>query len=220
MLCRQSRSMNWIGLTPDAIAGRARLSAGQTRFPTQRQSLWYGGLGFCLASTAVFVTVGCGRPWMYRYLGLLGPYVIAAALFVLLGGGILSRLVVGPGRMVRFYLLFSIAFLAYAAIWVTTYLVLGGVIGELVGSVTGTPVMGVVLAWAFGAKKQLPKLVLGLTLANSAAYFLGRFLYWAIGGQLGMILFGVSYGAIFGLGLGYALFLAQAPIRHRLGHQA
>ncbi len=208
--------MNWLGLTPDAVAERVRGAAGQTPVPTLRQSLWLGGLGFCLASTAVFVAVGCGRPWMFRYLGPLGPYAVAAALFVLLGGGVLGRLVVGPGRMVRFYLLFCGAFIAYAAIWVAAYFVLGGVPGELVGSIAGTPAAGMVLAWAFGARSQAPRLVLWLTLANCAGYFLGRLPYWAIGGQLGMTLFGALFGAVFGLGLGYALYLAQAPVRRLL----
>jgi hypothetical protein len=42
---------------------------------------------------------------MHQYFGVLGPYLIATALFLLLAGGILSRLVIGPGRLARFYLL-------------------------------------------------------------------------------------------------------------------
>ena len=154
---------------------------------------------------------------MHQYFGVLGPYLIATALFVLLAGGILSRLVIGPGRLARFYLLFGVAFLSYAACWVVAYLALRGLGGELVGSVGGTFVMALVLAAAFGAKKALPKLVLALVLANLAGYSLGRFLFYGgIGGNLGMILFGACYGLGFGAGLGYALFLVQEPIRQRL----
>ena len=185
--------------------------------PTLKQSLCYGGVGFSLASIAVFAIVGCGEPWMYQYLGLLGPYAIATAFFILLAGGILSRIVIGPGRLVRFYLLFGVAFFCYAASWVIAYLTLRNLLGELLGSVTGTLLMALILVNAFGTKKALTKLILVLLLANSAGYFLGRFLHDAIGGKLGMVLFGAFYGLGFGTGLGYALFLAQEPIRQGLG---
>ena len=209
--------MRLFGLTSDSVTEVAHLSAAKTRYPTLRRSLLYGGLGFCLASIAVFAIVGCGKPWMNQYFGFLGPYVIAAALFILLAGGILSRLVIGPGRLVRFYLLFGVAFFCYAAIWVIAHFMLRSLVGELLGSITGTFLMALVLASAFGAKKGLPRLISALVLANSAGYFLGRLLFYeGIGGNLGMILFGASYGLGFGTGLGYALFLAQEPIRQRL----
>ena len=206
-----------VGPIPDSVVEMAHLSATKTRYPTLRQSLGYGGLGFCLASIAVFAIVGCGKPWMYQYLGFLGPYIIATTLFIFLTGGILSRLVIGPGRLLRFYLLFSVAFLCYAASWVVAYLTLRGLVGELIGSVTGTFLMGLILGGAFGVKKGLSKLIPVLVLANSAGYFLGRLVFYeGVGGNLGMILFGASYGLGFGIGLGYALFLAQEPIRQRL----
>jgi hypothetical protein len=102
--------VNLFGLTPDSVAERANLSGAETRFPSLKQSLFHGSLGFSLASIVVFGIVRCGDPWMHRYLGVLGPYLIATALFVLVAGGILSRLVIGPGRLARFYLLFSVAF--------------------------------------------------------------------------------------------------------------
>lgn len=210
--------MNLFGLTPNSVAKRAHLSAAKTRLPTLKQSLCYAGVGFCLASIAVFAIVGCGKPWMYQYVGVLGPYIVAPALFILLAGGILSRLVIGPGRLVRFYLLFGVAFFCYAVSWVIAYLTLRSLIGELLGSVTGTFLMALILAGAFRARRAWTKLIPALLLANSAGYFLGRLLYEAIGGKLGMILFGASYGLGFGTGLGYALFLAQEPIRQRLGH--
>ena len=210
--------MNLFGLTPNSVAQRVQLSAAKTRLPTLKQSLCYAGVGFSLSSTAVFAIVGCGEPWMYQYLGELGPYIVATALFILLAGSILSRLVIGPGRLVRFFLLFSVAFFCYAASWVMAYLMLRSLMGELLGSVTGTFLMALILAGAFGAKKDLTKLIPAWLLANLTGYFLGRLLYEAIGGKLGMVLFGAAYGLAFGTGLGYALFLAQEPIRQRLGH--
>jgi hypothetical protein len=213
------RQVNLFGLAPDSVAERASWSAAGTCFPTLKQSLLHGSLGFGVVGTVVFAIVRCGAPWMHQYFGVLGPYLIATALFVFLAGGILSRLVIGPGRLARFYLLFSVAFFSYAACWVIAYLTLRGLSGELLGSVTGTLLMALVLADAFGAKNTLLRLIPALLLANLAGYFLGRLLFYGViggGGNLGMILFGAFYGLGFGAGLGYALFLVQEPIRQRL----
>ncbi|PYV37672.1 MAG: hypothetical protein DMG06_27465 [Acidobacteria bacterium] len=209
--------MDLFGLSPTSVTARAQLSAAGTPLPTLKQSLCYASVSFCLASLAVFAIVGYGEPWMRQYLGVLGPYIVATAFFILLAGGILSRLVVGPGRLVRFYLLFGLAFFCYAASWVIAYLTLRSLIGELLGSLVGTGLMALILAGAFGAKKALTRMMPALLVANSAGYFLGRVVHEAIGGKLGMILFGACYGLGFGTGLGYALFLAQEPIRLRLG---
>jgi hypothetical protein len=208
--------MNWFGLIPDSGLHRVNLSGAKAGPLTLKQSLCYGGVGFCLASVAVFAVVGCGRPWMYRYLGELGPYLVATALFILLAGSLLSRLVIGPGRLARFTLLFSVAFFCYAASWVVAYLKLRNLWGELLGSVTGTLLMALILASAFRAKQALPRLMPVLVLASSAGYLLGRLLYVATGGTAGMLLFGAAYGLGFGTGLGYALFVAQESIRQRL----
>jgi hypothetical protein len=208
--------MNWFGLSPDSVLDRVHLTAAKAGPLTLKQSLCYGGVGFCLASVAVFAVVGCGRPWMYQRLGGLGPYLVATALFVLLAGSLLSRLVIGPGRLTRFSLLFSVAFFSYAAIWVIAYLQLRNLWGELLGSVTGTILLALILANAFSVKRALPRLMLVLVLANSAGYFLGRYFHGVTGGTAGMLLFGASYGLGFGTGLGYALFVAQDLIRQCL----
>ena len=212
--------MSWLGLTPDEIAHRVRSSAIPTPPPTLRRSLVEGALGFALTGAVVFAVVGCGRPWMFRAFGPVGPYLVAAALFVLLGGWALGRLVIGPGGVARFYALFCLAFFVYAAGWTAAYFALGGVLGELAGGLVGTPAAGLVIALAFGAGKQLPRLLLWLTLASCAGYFLGRVPYALVGGEVGMVFFGGLFGAVYGLGLGYALFVAQAPARELLGREA
>jgi hypothetical protein len=212
--------MNLSGLTPNSVVQRVDSATGETRLPTLKQSLCYGSVGFGLASIAVFAIVGCGRPWMYRYLGALAPYLVATALFIILAGGILSRLVIGPGRLLHFYLLFSVAFFSYAASWVIAYLTLRNPLGELLGSIAGSCLMALVLAAAFKASNSLPKLFPVLILASSSGYFLGRLFHTVISGPVGMILFGASYGLGFGAGLGYALFLVQEPIRRRLAAQS
>ena len=170
-----------------------------------------------MAGLFVFAVVRCGQPWMSRFFGRSGPYVIATVLFIALGGGILSRLVIGLGRLRPFYPLFGLAFFSYAASWVMAYVTVRGLLGELLGSVIGSCLMGLVLCSAFGARELLPKLAVTLLLTISSGYFLGRLLHVAISGSVGMILFGACYGLGVGAGLGYALFLVQEPVRKRLG---
>lgn len=217
MCCLEAhRTMNLPGLTSNSLPQRIESAAAATRLPTLKQSLCYGSVGFGLASIAVFVIVGCGRPWMYRYLGALGPYLVATVLFIVLAGGILSRLVAGPGRLLHFYRLFGAAFFCYAAGWVIAYLALRNLLGELLGSIAGSCLLALVLAAAFKVGNSLPKLIPVLFLASSVGYFLGRLLHVAISGTVGMILFGAAYGLGFGAGLGYALFLVQEPVGRRL----
>lgn len=204
------------GLTPEPVAARIRLFGTEPRVPTLSHSLLIGSLGFCLASLVVFATVAFGERSMYRSFGLPGAYAVWTLLFIAAGGGVLSSLVIGPGRLMRFYLLFGVAFFLYAAGWIAAYFTLRGATGEWVGSLAGSVLMGLVLAVAFGARQVLPKLILGLFLANSVGYFLGSLLNNAVGGKPGMLLWGAVYGLGLGAGLGYALYVAQAPIRDRL----
>jgi len=82
-----------------------------------KHSLLIGGIGFACVSLLVFATVAFGERWMYPNLGLAGAYLAWTALFILLGGGVLGSLVTGFWRLPKFYLLFGIAFFAYAAGW-------------------------------------------------------------------------------------------------------
>ena len=178
--------------------------------PSLRRSLLTGGLGFCLVSLCVFATVAFAERWMYARLGLPGAYLAWTALFILLGGGVLGSLVVGHWRLPRFYLLFGLAFFAYAAGWVGAYFTLRGKAGEWVGSLAGSLLMGSVLAFGFGAPRSAPNLWAALFVANSVGYFLGSALNDSVGGRAGMLLWGAAYGLCLGAGLGAALHLAQA----------
>ena len=95
-----------------------------------KRSLLIGGLGFGLASLCVFATVAFGERWMYTNLGLTGAYLVWTALFILLGGGVLGSLVAGRWRLPKFYLLFGLAFFAYAVGWTAAYFLLRGAAGE------------------------------------------------------------------------------------------
>jgi hypothetical protein len=188
-------------------SGRTASDAG---LPSLRRSLLTGGLGFCLVSLCVFATVAFAERWMYARLGLYGAYLAWTALFILLGGGVLGSLVVGRWRLPRFYLLFGLAFFAYAAGWVGSYFVLRGAAGEWVGSLAGSLLMGFVLAAGFGSTRSALTLSAALFAAHSVGYFLGSALNDFVGGKAGMLLWGASYGLCLGAGLGACLRLAQA----------
>jgi hypothetical protein len=178
--------------------------------PSIRRSLLTGGIGFGLVSLGVFATVAFGERWMYAHLGLLSAYLVWTALFILLGGGVLGSLVVGWWRLPKFYALFGLAFFAYAAGWMAAYFILRGTVGEWVGSLVGTFLMGSVLAIGLGARQSILKLWAILFVANSIGYFLGSALNNYIGGSAGMLLWGTVYGLFLGSGLGMVLHYGQA----------
>jgi hypothetical protein len=167
-----------------------------------KRSLLIGGFGFALASLIVFATVAFCERWMYQNLGLAGAYVAWTALFILLGGGVLGLLVTGFWRLPKFYLLFGVAFFAYAVGWVAAYFTLRGPAGEWLGSLAGSILMATIFAAAFRNPRSALKLSLILFIANSLGYFLGSALNNYFGGPTGMLLWGVVYGLFLGMGLG------------------
>ncbi|HET6977730.1 MAG TPA: hypothetical protein VFI24_15475 [Pyrinomonadaceae bacterium] len=169
-----------------------------------------GGIGFCLVSLVVFATVAFGERWMYTRLGVTGAYVVWTLAFILLGGAVLGSLVSGSSwRLPKFYLLFGLAFFAYAAGWVVAYFMLRGAAGEWAGSLAGSVLMAVVFALGFRSTNSIPKLSLLLFLPNSAGYFLGSALNDSIGGRPGMLLWGLIYGLFLGAGISAVLWQLQ-----------
>ena len=71
---------------------------------------------------------------MLRHLGWLGSYLTWIVLFILLSGFVFGPLVVGRWRLPKFYLLFGLAFFAYAVAWMIAYFTLRSATGEFVGS--------------------------------------------------------------------------------------
>ena len=186
-----------------------RLVRDTDAVPSLARSLLTGGPGFCFVSLCVFATVAFAERWMYARLGLFGAYLAWTALFILLGGGVMGLLVSGRWRLPRFYLLFGVAFLVYAAGWVGAYFVLRGTAGELVGSLAGSLLMGLVLAAGFGVARSALNLSAVLFVANSVGYFLGSALNETVRGSTGMLLWGGVYGLCLGAGLGAVLHFAQ-----------
>lgn len=178
--------------------------------PSLRRSIATGAIGFGLVSFCVFGTVAFAERWMYHNLGVLGSYLAWTVLFIVLAGAVFGSLVVGRWRLPKFYLLFGLAFFAYAAAWVIAYFTLGRVTGELVGSVAGSILMAIVFAAGFATLRSTAKLSAVLFGANFIGYFLGSTLFFNLSHPSGMLLFGVVYGLCFGAGIGAALYLAQA----------
>ncbi|HEY5884378.1 MAG TPA: hypothetical protein VIT88_06800 [Pyrinomonadaceae bacterium] len=173
------------------------------------RSVATGALGFGAVSVCVFATVAFAERWMYLNLGLYGAYLAWTLLFIVLGGAVLGSLVDGRWRLPKFYLLFAMAFFAYAAGWVAAYFTLRGVVGEWVGSFVGSLLMALVFAQAFGALPSLIKLFVVLFVANSIGYFLGSALNDYLGGRPGMLMWGAAYGLFLGAGIGAVLWSAQ-----------
>lgn len=177
--------------------------------PSLARCLLTGSLGFGSVSLCVFATVAYAETWMYQNLGLFGAYLAWTVLFVLFGGGVLGSLVVRRWEMPKFYLLFAAAFFAYAAGWVGAYFVLRGVVGEWIGSLVGSVLMGLVLAAGFGVARSAPTLSAILFVTNSLGYFLGSAMNDSFGAKPGMLLWGLIYGLCLGAGMGAALHFAQ-----------
>src|SRR6266571_8858288 len=113
--------MSLFGLDPQNVLARVRAASVPPQIPNLGRSLLVGAIGFGVVSTLVFTTVAFGERWLYRRLGIGGTYALWTLLFLLGAGGVLSRLVIGPARTLRFTLLFGCAFLLYAAMWMLSY---------------------------------------------------------------------------------------------------
>jgi hypothetical protein len=177
--------------------------------PSLRRCLLTGSLGFAGASVLVFATVAFAEKWMYQHLGLPFSYGIWTLLFMLSGWAIFNTLVAPPVRGLRFFLIFSLAFLCYAAGWISAYFLLRGAAGEWCGSLAGSVLMGCVIAAGFRSWRSAALISTLLLVTNSFGYFVGSAMNTALGGKLGMLLWGVVYGLCLGAGIGAALHHAQ-----------
>jgi len=179
------------------------------RVPSFARAVMTGALGFAAVSVCVFATVAFAERWMYRNLGLVGAYLAWTVLFILLSGAVFGSLVTGRWRLPRFYLLWALAFFAYAAAWVAAYFTLGRTTGELVGALAGSVLMAFVLAAGFGSLASIVKVSAAIFVANALGYFLGAAILDSSHTPTGMLLFGLVYGLFFGAGIGAALHFVQ-----------
>jgi hypothetical protein len=180
------------------------------------KALTAGSLGFCLVSTAVFASVAYGERTLYSSLGKIGAYVTWICFFILGAGFVLGRLVIGPGGISRFYGFFTVAFLIYSCVWMVSYFLFKGLIGEVIGTLAGGLILGMLFLAGFDVRKAAAGVVFTVLLGSTTGYFLGRFVWVSIPGTTGMVGWGVVYGLCFGMALSFAVYLSQAAVRDAL----
>lgn len=184
-----------------------------TIVPSLSRSIATGAIGFGLVSLCVFATVAFAERWMYQNLGLFGSYLTWIILFILLSGAVFGSLVVvDRWRLPKFYLLWAVAFFAYAAVWMIAYFTVGRTRGEAAGSLAGSIFMALVLAAGFRSLRSTIKLSALIFVSNCLGYFLGAALFDSLSAPTGMLLFGVVYGLFFGAGIGASLHFVQREL--------
>src|SRR3954468_3471273 len=164
--------MSLFQLDPHSIAARTRAAHDSSPLPTLATSLLRGAIGFTLLSIAGFA------PWPMYDLWFHGGseallYLTCTAVFIGLSGPLLHRLIIGPGSLPRFYKLFALAFIAYAAVWVALWMTLRFGIGEILGLLGGALAMSTILALAFDAWRSLIPSVLAIFILNTLGYYAG-----------------------------------------------
>lgn len=203
--------MRFFGLTPDQVFSRVADPATIHRIPSLGFSIVYGAMGLALVSVAAYSI------WALRLLGGTAMWAAVTAVYLVLGGVVLSRLVVGPGTIGRFAGLFAVAFFAYAATYCAFWFGLKGKHhADLWGSAIGLVFVTLLIVHAFEARGSFWLLFLGLLALHSLGYYVGGAIYPEFRGSTGRFLYGACHGLGFGAGLGFVLFHAQAGIKARL----
>jgi len=220
--------MSWFQLDPRQVAERIQASGRPAVVPSLSGSLLRGVLGFTLVSLLGFAPWVLAGGWFYRHVGEAGLYAVCAVVFIAASGLLMHRLIIGPGSLSRFYKLFTPAFAAYSIAWTVGWMVLKGHPGSVVGLLSGTVLMGGMMAWAFDARREALKVIAALFTLNALGYFMGGVLDGWIGALEGLPVasstrsalahasWAVAYGAGFGAGLGWAFFLCQTETRRLL----
>ncbi|MCC6234893.1 MAG: hypothetical protein IT580_19780 [Verrucomicrobiales bacterium] len=220
-------------LRADQIVERISRHGNRPPPPSLAWMIGYAVFGFTVLSVSGFVPWAVFGRALHQSVGEAGMYAVCAAVFIGLSGPLLHRLLLGPGALGRFTLLFALAFVPYSIAWIAAWMLLGGHTGSLVGLLAGTSLMGLVLARAFGARAELGRVILALFALNAAGYFIGG---WVEGWLMhlenpvllgytpprkiqrigAMLSWGVCYGLGFGAGLGVAFHLCQRRVRELL----
>ncbi|MEO8353718.1 MAG: hypothetical protein ABI680_18475 [Chthoniobacteraceae bacterium] len=201
-------------LDPASIVARAKAAGVPLRQRALCSSMALGAIGFALVSVAGFAPWPIFGYW-FRNLGEVALYMTCTLVFLAGSGLLLHRLILGPGSLWRCYALFSLAFLAYAVVWVLCWMGLRGEAGEWTGAFGGTAVMGIIFALAFGAPRQIPLVVVTLFAFHTLGYEIGdRVAHKLMSDHraLAMLAWGACYGLGFGAGLGAAFYSCQKGV--------
>jgi hypothetical protein len=181
-----------------------------------------GCIGFAVVSLIGFSVWAFAGRWLYRKFGDIGLFSGCLAAFLGSAGLLLSQLLYAPNRFGRFYKLFVPAFFAYAFVWCAAWFGFRLGLGEWLGSLLGSIAFVAVLGWRFSHYRGFVKACAVLFLCHSAGYFLGaEFMRSAarMAGTfdlsksslalMGMLGWGMIYGAGFGAGIGYVFYNFQ-----------
>lgn len=174
------------------------------------RAILIGGISFSLVSLIIFSSVAFAERWMYRHLGINGAYLTWILLFIVMGASAFIPLLPSPRRPLRFYALFGAGFFLYGVGWMAAYFGLKNTLGEWLGSLLGSVLMAVVFAAGFKTLRSAALFSFVLFAGNSFGYFLGSALYERLTAPVGMLMWGVAYGAGVGAALGAILWMAQS----------
>jgi hypothetical protein len=210
--------MSLFQLDPASIAARVQATGQPARIPTLFGSMIRGKLGF------IGVSLGGLAPWpiinrWFPWAGEMGLYLSCTVMFIALSGLLLHRLIIGPGSLPRFYGVFALGFIAYAASWVGIYVLLREERPTIAG-LGGAIAMGLVIAFAFGAWRQAVKIIFALFVLIGIGFHISLWLEEVLGHDLrllAMALWALIYGGCFGAALGLSFYFAQDHARAALG---
>ncbi|MFM7187837.1 MAG: hypothetical protein ACKO14_08460 [Armatimonadota bacterium] len=172
-----------------------------------------GSTRFAAASTLVFSTVAFAERWMYANLTVAGAYVVWTLLFLIVAPLAFIQLLGKSPHRRAFPVWFNIAFIAYCVLWCAGWFLSPDTLGEVVGCVAGSLALAGVLCSRGYVRKSFVVAGLALGACNLVGYFAGGFLNARIGGPIGMLAWGMLFGAGTGAGIGAILTLntEEAP---------
>lgn len=224
--------MSWFQLDASTVASRAYAEGDGGKVPTFHGSIARGLIGFTILSVAGFMPWAIFGGWLVRQFGEGGMFGACAAVFILLSGVLLHRLIIGPDSLLIFYKLFSLGFAAFALAWIIGWICLGGDLGSVAGLFGGS----VALAWMLSRAFEMPgafwKVAPVLFALAVLGYFSGGWVesFVRVRGGFGIppgtretvarLLWGVCFGVGFGAGLGAAFYFCQADVREFLQAEA
>ena len=195
--------MKFFGLASEGAPGAGQGAA----VPSRSASMLYGSAAVGAVSLLAYSI------WAFRLVpGAAALYATTAAVYVGLGGLVLSRLVRIPGAARRFPPFFAAVFLVYAVGWCAFWFGLRGRHhADFWGAAAGLWAMVWLFQRAFAKPGDFLSLFAVLFTMHSLGYYLGAVLHGAWPGTTGRLLWGAAHGLGFGAGLGALLHDCQRP---------